>query len=226
MSEVRLYFIPGMGADARLFEGLKRQGLEFEVLEFIPAIRGESMAEYAMRLAEGIDQQQPYILAGVSLGGMMASEIAENLKPEKLILISTVKRSAELPFYFKTFRYLPLHKAFSGKFLARYGPRERRNSMEPWQADILENMRKEADSDFIEWAINAVVNWKKRKLPPNFVHFHGTQDLLLPGLFVKHREKYAGGKHVMVLTTHAKEIADEIRNEIKKVEERLLLGVQ
>ena len=206
-----------MGADRRMFEGLRREGLEFEVLEFIPANKGESLAEYALRLAEGIDQTQPFVIAGVSLGGMMASEIARKLPAKKLILVSSAKRSNELPIYFKALRFLPIHRLFSGNFLAYWGPRAHRRSMEPWQADILDDMRRETDGDFIEWAINAVINWKNSTLPPNYLHIHGTRDFLLPGLFVGNRKKYAGGKHVMVLTSHAAEVTAEIQRELKQL---------
>ena len=80
-AQPKLYLIPGMGADARLFEGLRREGLEFEVLEFIPPVKGESLREYALRMGERIDTTKPYVLGGQSLGGTMATEIASVLQP-------------------------------------------------------------------------------------------------------------------------------------------------
>ena len=217
MKQPKLYFIPGMGADYRLFEGLRREGLDFEVLEFIPAKKKETLGEYALRLADKIDQNEAYVIGGVSLGGTMATEIALHLQPQKLILISSAKRSSELPPYFRLCRYLPVHLLFSGRFMAKNGPRAHRRTMEPWQADILDDMRKEADSDFIEWAVNAIVNWKQKAMPRNYIHLHGTRDFMLPGLFVGNRKKYKGGKHVMVLTTHAAEIVAEIQAEMSKL---------
>jgi surfactin synthase thioesterase subunit len=82
-AQPKLYLIPGMGADARLFEGLRREGLEFEVLEFIPPVKGESLREYALRMGERIDTTKPYVLGGQSLGGTMATEIAQRAESRK-----------------------------------------------------------------------------------------------------------------------------------------------
>jgi pimeloyl-ACP methyl ester carboxylesterase len=219
----KLYFIPGMGADGRLFEGLKREGLEFEVIEFIPPIKGESLREYALRLAEKIDTSKPFVLGGQSLGGVMATEIAQVLKPEKLILISSVKHSREFPFYYKLGRYLPVHRLFSGRWFVQHGPRARVRHLPEWQRDILKGMRRDANAEFVEWAVNAVVNWRSVGASKRLalesgclkvgnidcLHIHGTRDLVLPGVFVRGRIKVRHGQHVMVLT-HAKEIVAEI----------------
>ena len=209
-AQPKLYLIPGMGADARLFEGLRREGLEFEVLEFIPAIPGESLRAYALRMGERIDTTKPYVLGGQSLGGTMATEIASVLQPEKLILISSLKNSREFPPYFKLGRYLPLHRLGSGKFWKEKGPRAGLKRSPQWQAKILKDMRNEASADFVEWAVNAVVNWKSDYLHPNCLHIHGTRDFLLPGAFVRGRVAVPGGRHIMVLT-HAREVVAEIR---------------
>jgi hypothetical protein len=206
----KLYLIPGMGADARLFEGLRREGLEFEVLEFTPPIAGESLRDYALRMGERIDTSQPYVLGGQSLGGTMATEIASVLHPEKLILISSLKNSREFPPYFKLGRYLPLHRLGSGKFWRENGPRAGLKRIPEWQAKILKDMRNEASDDFVEWAVNAVVNWKSDYVHPNCLHIHGTRDFLLPGAFVRGRVAVRGGRHIMVLT-HAREVVAEIR---------------
>jgi hypothetical protein len=79
-----------------------------------------------------------------------------------------------------------------------------------WQAKILKDMRNEASDDFVEWAVNAVVNWKSDYVHPNCLHIHGTRDFLLPGAFVRGRVAVHGGRHIMVLT-HAREVVAEIR---------------
>ncbi|MEM7036218.1 MAG: alpha/beta hydrolase [Bacteroidota bacterium] len=206
----KIYFVPGLGADRRLFMELRNEGLHFEVLEFIPHLKGESLRDYAHRLAAGIDASQPHILGGVSLGGMMATEIARITQPEKLILISTVKNSREFPFYLKTFRYLPLYRLVSGRFLVRHAPRERRKNLLPAHADALDGMREDADPEFVKWAIGAVLNWRRGGQPEHAVHIHGTKDRLFPGWHMGERVRIKGGSHVMVLT-HAAEIVAKIR---------------
>lgn len=201
----KIYLIPGLGGDYRLFTGLREEGLQFEVLEFIAPVKGESLVEYAGRLSQGIDQSQPFMVGGVSLGGIMALEVARYVSPEKIILISSVKNSREFPFYLQMFRYLPLYRPFSGEFYKKHAPRDSRKGMPAYKYDLLDAMRTDADPVFVKWAVNAVVNWKRRETPENVIHIHGTRDLMFPGMLLGPRHKIPKGRHVMVLSQ-----ADEV----------------
>lgn len=208
-----IYFIPGLGADGRLFEALKRKGLPFKVLEFITPRQSETLSEYALRLGEGIDRSRPFIVGGVSLGGILAMEVDRHYGAQKVLLISSVKHSGEFPFYFKFFRYIPVHRLFSGQFLKTYAPRENRRRMPQWKADILEQMRQDADPVFVKWAVDAVVRWRFRERPQHVVHIHGTRDLMFPGLLLGPRVKIKKGGHVMVLTRE-EEVIEVIQRHI------------
>jgi pimeloyl-ACP methyl ester carboxylesterase len=210
----KLYLIPGTGADGRLFEGLRRKGLDFEVLEFIPALPKETLRAYSLRLAEGIDRSQPFMIGGVSLGGVMAVEIAHAIENKGLILISSVKNSKEFPLYFRLGRWIPMHLLVSGGFMRRHGPRASLKGMAPWQAKILRDLRTDADEDFVAWAVNALIHWRRRELPAKVLHIHGTRDFMLPGIFLANRVRIRGGRHVMVVT-HAPEIVREIQQFIQ-----------
>ncbi len=211
-SKPTVYLIPGMGADARLFEGLRMEGLDFVALDFIPAQTGESLRDYALRLGQTIDRSRPFIVGGVSLGGIMAGEIATAMGAEKLWLISSVKHSGEMPPHFKLARWIPVYKLFSGKWLREHGPRDNRRGLADWQRKILDDIRHDADPDFITWAVDAVVHWRKagRDVHPQVLHVHGTRDLMFPGLFLGARIRIATGRHVMVVT-HAREILEVSR---------------
>lgn len=207
----KLYLVPGLGADARLMAGLREEGLEFEVLEHIPPLPRESMKDYARRMVAGINTQQPFILGGVSLGGIMSVEMARHLQPEKVLLISSVKSSREIPIYFKLFRYLPLHRLVSGTTLKKYAPKDSRKGFPPHKYQLLEDMRTDASPELIEWAVDAVINWKNRQAPENLVHIHGSRDLMFPPFFLNSYISIPKGRHVMVLAK-----ADKVAAEIKK----------
>ena len=72
------------------------------------------MAEFAARMAEGIDTTRPVILVGVSLGGMVSAEISRIIPVEAIVFISSAKRRQELPFKYQILRLLPFHRLFGG----------------------------------------------------------------------------------------------------------------
>ena len=197
MSTPPLYLIPGLGADYRVFAGLKDQGLDFQVLEFIEPKKKESLREYALRLAEGIDTSQPFMLGGMSLGGIMATEIAKVHRPEMMIMLSSVPSSREIPFYFRMFRYLPIQRLMSGKFMKAVTPRSRPD--DPAVKQSLRDQRIDADPAFIKWAVEAVVYWRNREIPDPMIRIHGTRDLMFPGILCGPRTKIPKGTHVMIL---------------------------
>jgi pimeloyl-ACP methyl ester carboxylesterase len=209
----KLYILPGLGADSRMFVPLQAEGIELTVVEFIPPLPGESLPGYAQRMAEKIDTSLPYYLAGVSLGGMVAAEMASFLKPEKLLLISTIKHRKELPPYFRLARFLPVHRVFNGKFMRKYAPRERTKDMDPLVRKLLGDMRLDADPKLIEWALDAVLKWKRVLPHPGALHIHGSKDPLFPPRFIRGHKQLNGGGHTMVMT-HAKEVATWLRTEM------------
>src|SRR3989442_4959241 len=97
----RVYLIPGMGANFKMFDQLKALDYDCIVLNWIAPRPAESMADYAERLADQIDTTTPFSLIGVSFGGMIAVELAHIIKPQKVILISSAKGQTEIPWYFR-----------------------------------------------------------------------------------------------------------------------------
>ncbi|MDZ7847318.1 MAG: hypothetical protein U5L96_11385 [Owenweeksia sp.] len=87
-----------MGADDTIFRFSRLKNIHIEYIPWQPVCMEESLGQHTLqKLARGIDQSQPYALGGVSLGGICAQEMTRFLKPEKLLLISTIKSREELP---------------------------------------------------------------------------------------------------------------------------------
>ncbi|MGW8258357.1 MAG: alpha/beta hydrolase, partial [Thermoguttaceae bacterium] len=87
----KMIFLPGLGADARLFNPQRLAFPDLVVPEWIAPKKAEGLAEFAARMAETINTDGPFVLAGVSLGGMMAYEIARHIRPQALILIASCR---------------------------------------------------------------------------------------------------------------------------------------
>lgn len=220
MSELKIYFIPGLGADRRMYYHQLRLFPQAVVLEHLPAVKGETLALYARRVAALIDTSAPFALVGTSLGGMIAMEISRILKPEKVILIASVKNRSELPGFIKSMKYLNLHRLFSGKAYQRLNQLaaqrlDSRNDSEA--AGLIKAMMLDMQPDFIEWAINAVINWQ----PPaeyrsDVVHIHGDNDLLFPLRKIKNAIVIEKGTHIMNMTL-SEEINKHLVNALKSL---------
>jgi len=70
----RLVFLPGLGADARLFDPQRAVFPEIEVPPWLPYREEESLADYARRMAATVTLSANMYLGGVSFGGMVALE--------------------------------------------------------------------------------------------------------------------------------------------------------
>ena len=203
----KVYLIPGLGADGRMYEPQMRILKRYEVLEHQKPLPGEDIKKYAKRLSAKIDTSEPFILIGTSLGGILSMEIARLLKPEKVILISSVKHRGELPLWIRIMKYLKLHKLLSGKRFIAFSKSNIRlliTRRDTRVARLLMDMHEDADPDFVEWAINEVIYWDgAADYRPDTIHIHGTRDRLFPFSNVKNTIAITGGSHVMGCTQPA-----------------------
>lgn len=93
---MKFYLIGGLGADERVFNYLELD-VETTVIKWIEPKPKEELKSYAIRLIEQINQKDEFGILGVSFGGIIAIEISKLIKPKKLILISSVETSRQLP---------------------------------------------------------------------------------------------------------------------------------
>ncbi len=96
-------FLPGLGADHRLFENQTAVFPNSCAIDWIDPLPKETLEEYAVRLAALIrvelDQRppSPVIVCGLSLGGMIAPYVARELNASGCILLCTIRKPEEFP---------------------------------------------------------------------------------------------------------------------------------
>ena len=90
-------FFSGLGADERLFQFLDLNDCRKQFIKWVKPAKKETLQSYLLKLKEQVTIDEPPILVGVSLGGMMAMEFRELIPVEKTIIISSVKTRAEMP---------------------------------------------------------------------------------------------------------------------------------
>lgn len=196
-----LYLIPGLGADHRLFDQLQLPGHQVHYLEWPVMPEGSGLRDYAEALAAQVDVTVPHALIGVSMGGMVAEELAQLTKPERTIIISSWKGPQEMPPPIRLLRGTHPERLLTPTFVRTSLPLMR------WQMGVeTEHDRALFDSflaatplEQLRVQIAAVMEWEGPPAPvPGLVHIHGSADRLMPIWFVKDVLRVEGGGHFMV----------------------------
>lgn len=217
---MKLYCIPGMGTDQRIFQRLSPllNVQDITYLDYIEPLRvDEPISEYAKRLSEPmLAETKPPVLMGMSLGGVLATEISKFLEVRKLFLISTMKTIDGAPWYFRPLQFLPLHRLVPsaltrvsmGKLSYYFGVISKDGR------DLLDQMIQDRSPEHLAWGRNTAVNWRNIAPPQDCIHIHGTKDHIFP--YTKSNPTYTiqGGTHCMIFD-NAAEIASIVNKELE-----------
>lgn len=216
---MNVYFISGLAADGRVFQFIDLpQGYKKIYIDWIPTQKEESLKVYASRLTDQINHEQPFILVGLSMGGMLASEIAKIYPPQLTILISSVPASSQLPVYYKYVNRFKLYRLVPTKLLKSISVAKRIFSTETHQAKkVLVEVIKESDPVFIRWAIQAILEWENEIIPQPIKHIHGTKDGILPIKNTSPSHSVLNGTHLMLMS-RVKELNDFFAEVFSEVE--------
>ncbi len=204
-----IYFVSGLGADERVFRWLRCEGYRPMHVQWVSPEPNEPIESYAKRLSGQIQDDCP-IVVGLSFGGIVAVEIAKQIETEQVILLSSVKDSSEVPFYFKLFRVFPIHRIFPFKTLLwafywlaywLFAPEGSE------QKQLLKTILVETDPQFLRWALHKVVSWRNKEVLENLVHIHGEGDRIFPYRFVTPNYSVENSGHLMVMN-RAEQVSD------------------
>ena len=218
---VTVYLIPGQGSDSRVFKNIQfEENIDTINIHYPVPFENESMKEYALRISKQIDTTKPFILIGVSLGGMIACELTDIIHPEKVIIISSASSSEEVPKMYTFFKTFPVYREISPNIF-KYSSYFLQPLYEPdrkLEKETCVSMLHAKDPLFIKRAVHLIVSWDRTEadnLNKNIIHIHGDIDNTLPIDKIKADYIIKGGSHMMVLTKSG-EISGIIENEIKK----------
>jgi pimeloyl-ACP methyl ester carboxylesterase len=198
---MNVYLIPGLAADERVFRHIRLpEGYHPQILQWVRPEPKESLASYAMKLAEQIDRSAPFTLIGLSFGGMLATEIAKRLQPHKTVLISSVPHSSQLPSYYRWawrigVQYIMTPTVIkSGVMIKRLLTAEA-----PEDKKIIVEMARDMDPEFVRWAMWTIVHWKTTEgSVPGCMHIHGSADVILPCRFTRPSHLVPKAGHLMI----------------------------
>ena len=144
---------------------------------------------------------------GVSLGGMICTELADTLTLERVIIVSSAKRSAELPGRYTFQQKIPINRIIP-KRLIKGGGRILQGLVEPdrkHDKETFKEMLKAKDPLYLKRTADMIINWNRTEYPDQVVHIHGDKDHTIPIKNVQYNYLVEHGSHMMMVT-RAKEI--------------------
>lgn len=180
---MRAYFISGLAADRRVFSKLELpHHIEVIYLDWLPVQPCESLQQYSLRLAQPIKKDDPFILIGLSFGGIVAIEISKVFSPFKVILISSAARVEQIPVIYRLIGRLKMELILSSGMLIVlkpflywfFGPLSKDS------AKLIGEYISSADHRLLIWSLGKISRWRNNEKLPQLVQIHGASDRVFP----------------------------------------------
>ena len=207
MSEqrVHVYFMPGMAANISIFEKihLPEDIFSMHYLDWVIPAKEISLEEYARQMCNKIVHDN-VVLVGVSFGGILVQEMAKHIPVRKIIIISSVKNTSELPKrmvfakYTKAHKLLPTGLVNNMELLTKYAFGE---SVQK-HLTLYERYLSVRDKYYLDWSLDKIINWQQSEYPKNLVHIHGDKDPVFPIGYIKDCIRVENGTHAMIIYRH------------------------
>lgn len=214
--KTRLVFLPGLGADSRLFHPQRSAFKNSINPAWLTPQKNETLPQYAQRWAKKLKLKKGCVLVGVSFGGMVALEMARHVKPKAVLLIGSCRVPQSVPLVLRVAGSFPAWPLI-GKALVNLFPFGRKwflGAQTKEQQDLLTQMFLETPNPFLLWTVGAIRGWAgfNGKFT-NVHHVHGDNDHLIPIQNVRPDKVIQGGGHVINLT-HPREVNEFIRKSL------------
>ncbi|MFV0237087.1 MAG: alpha/beta hydrolase, partial [Flavobacteriales bacterium] len=162
---MNVYFISGLGANQNIFEYLRLpKGFNSYFIHWKQPLKKETLQNYTKRMVKEIDISEPFILVGLSFGGIVAQEMNRFVQPQKTILISSIKSREEMPKLFRFSSKIAAHKLipirfFTNDYFLSYALFRNLYYRKQKKTD-LNHFFTYRDPHYLRWSIHQIVNWK------------------------------------------------------------------
>lgn len=169
-------------------------------LEWITPQIDDSLEEYALKMIEKIDASSPFVLVGYSFGGIIVQEMNKFIKPQKTIIIASIKNDSEKPSLFEFGKRIKFAQRFPLWSLVDNERMKRLLARFIYKAkdfNMLEYVSY-TEPTYMQWSVYQILNWSPTTECPNLYHVHGTRDQTFPYKNILNVRSIEGGDHFMV----------------------------
>ena len=179
---MKIYVVSGLGADFKVLERLQfPKEHEVVFIDWLIPETDESFKSYVERMAQKIDDSEPFYLLGYSFGGMMVQEMNIIKPAEKVVILGSIKSDKEksrlirIGELTKLPKYIPVN-FFNLKTFAAYTVFRR--FFDPKNPKVNQYFRVK-DPYYLKWSIQRISEWKFEP-KGNVIQIMGDRDIVFP----------------------------------------------
>lgn len=219
---MKIYLIPGLGYDHRIYQHLDFPGHEVEYINWIDPKEKESIQNYTQRLFAGIpNDQEKKVLVGHSFGAVVAQEFAAVSKVDMVIVLSSIRSREEMPRSMKWVKPVGIYRLFTKKLCiktVKYWGKSHGFESKVDQ-EMFKSMIRNQSNNYLQWAFKTISAWQTPTLSQGtkIVQLHGSKDKTFPlKLIESPSHVIEGGDHIM-LYRRPLEINGILNSEIENI---------
>jgi pimeloyl-ACP methyl ester carboxylesterase len=199
----RLILLPGLGADARMFEAQRQRFPNLEVPDWLTPRKRETLESYGQRFAENLAYNDHCFLGGTSFGGMLAAEMSKHVPPRKLLLIDSALSLSEVTPLLRTVsrmaRWMP-RSAFRLRVLPTRLASRWFGLQSETQRKLFLEMASAVSPEFVRWGCTALANWSGLDAQIPVARLQGAEDRIIPPLNDGSQTLIPGAGHVPTMS--------------------------
>lgn len=199
---MKLYVVSGLGADFKVLEKLQfPENLDVDFLDWLIPERNECFADYVKRMADRVDDSEPFYLLGYSFGGVVVQEINKLRPAKKTVILASIKSHHEKSRFIKLGertgipKYLP-ERIFTTKSALVYS--FLRKFFDPKNPKLMQyfNVR---EPYYLKWCVEKMSDWKSDE-DPDVIQILGDRDIVFPIKYSKPDYIIKNGTHLFPAT--------------------------
>lgn len=201
---MKIYVVSGLGADFKVLERLQfPKHHEVVFIDWLIPEIDETFTSYVERMAEKIDDSEPFYLLGYSFGGILVQEINLIKPAEKVVILGSIKSDKEksrlirMGEITKIPKYLPVG-FFNDRTSVIYS--KIRKMIDSKSPKITEYFQVR-DPYYLKWSVERISEWKFDE-NPDVIQIMGDKDIVFPIKNSKPDYVVKGGTHLFPATKH------------------------
>lgn len=216
----RLILLPGLGADHRLFDGLRDELPGFEVPPWPDPPAEGGIDALAALLAGSLRIDGPVVVGGSSFGGFVATHLARLVGARAVVHIGSYAHPGEISsgrrWIAGVLSALP-NSLRGGNPLVADALARFFGAKSAEHREIFAAMLRDSSPEFLAWGLGAIATWEGTDLPDSIPVFrvHGAVDRILPPGDPTPDLLVAGAGHLLPLT-HPGEVGAFVRGVVQE----------